>query len=85
MNALEGGDEKGQRPEALAQFAQSAREGEESPKKTTADTETAPRPTSNADKHEVATRLLNEGADGEHPDPHEEGVDKLPDRIRDRG
>ena len=76
---------RAQRPEALAQFAQSARDGEESPKKPTADEETAPRTDLNADKHEVATRLLNEGAEGEHPDPHEEGVDKLPDRIIDRG
>ena len=75
----------GERPEALAQFAQSAREGEDSPKKPTADRETAPRPTSNTDKHDVATRLLEEGAEGEHPDPHEEGVDRLPDRILDRG
>lgn len=80
VNALEG-----ERPEALRQFAQSAREGEESPKSPTADRETAPKPTSNADKHGVATRLLNEGAEGEHPDPHEEGVDRLPDRILDRG
>lgn len=87
VSALEGGakDEQGQRPEALAQFAQSARDGEKSPKKPTADAETAARPTDNADKHEVATRLLNEGAEGEHPDPHEEGVDRLPDRILDRG
>lgn len=80
VNALDG-----ERPEALAQFAQSARDGEDSPKKPTADTETAPRPTSNKDKHAVATRLLSDGAEGEHPDPHEEGVDKLPDRILDRG
>lgn len=75
----------GERPEALAQFAQSARDGEESPKKPTADHETAPRRTSNTDKHEVATKILHDGAEGEHPDPHEEGVDKLPDRILDRG
>lgn len=77
--------EGGERPEALAQFAQSARKGEDSPKAPTADEETAPEPASNADKHDVATRLLNEGAEGKHPDPHEEGVDKLPDRIIDRG
>jgi hypothetical protein len=33
----------------------------------------------------VATRILHEGAEGEHPDPHAEGVDQLPDRIIDRG
>jgi hypothetical protein len=76
--------EGGERPEALAQFAQSAREGEDSPKENEADQDTAPEPASNADKHDVATRLLNEGAEGNHPDPHEEGVDKLPDRIIDR-
>ncbi|WP_421695324.1 hypothetical protein [Aestuariivirga sp.] len=76
---------EGERPEALAQFAESARDGEESPKELTADEETAPRPTSNRDKHDVATRLLHEGAEGEHPDPKAEGVDKLPDRIIDRG
>lgn len=77
-------EEGGERPEALAQFAQSSREGEDSPKDNQADQETAPEPTSNADKHEVATRLLNEGAEGKHPDPHEEGIDKLPDRITGR-
>lgn len=83
VEALEG--TPSERPEALAQFAESAREGEDSPKPLTADDETKPRPTSNRDKHEVATRLLNEGADGEQPDPHAEGVDRLPDRIIDRG
>ena len=88
VNALEGEahekEDAGERPEALAQFAQSARKGEDSPKKPNADEETAPEPASNADKHDVATRLLNEGAEGKHPDPHEEGVDRLPDRIIDR-
>lgn len=77
--------EQGERPEALAQFAESARHGEESPKSPTADKETAPRPASNEDKHEVAASLLNEGAGGENPDPHAHGVDRLPDRIIDRG
>jgi len=40
---------------------------------------------SNADKHEVAARILKKGADGHKPDPKEEGVDQLPDRIIDRG
>lgn len=86
VNALDGPRApEGERPEALAQFAQSAREGEESPKEETADRETAPRPTSNRDKHEVAERLLRKGAEGQAPDPHEEGADRLPDRIIDRG
>jgi len=73
----------GQRPEALAEFAQSAREGndEKASKTLSADEHTAPIPTSNRDKHEVAERLLHEGVEGEHPDPKKKGVDKLPDRI----
>lgn len=86
VNALDGAREtEGERPEALAQFARSAREGEQSSKEKTADRETTPRPTSNRDKHEVAERLLHKGAEGETPDPREEGADKLPDRIIDRG
>lgn len=91
VTALEGGGASqqdhpaGQRPEALSQFAESAREGEDQPKDLTADRETAPKPTSNRDKHEVATNILNDGAQGEHPDPKAEGVDRLPDRIVDRG
>lgn len=80
VNALDG-----ERPEALAQFARSAREGEQSSKEKTADRETTPRPTSNRDKHEVAERLLRKGTEGETPDPREEGADKPPDRIIDRG
>lgn len=74
---------EGQRPEALAQFAQSAREknSEKAGKKLTADRHTEPLPTDNADKHEAATKLLNEGAKGSKPDPDEAGVDRLPDRI----
>lgn len=79
------GDRDGQRPEPLRQFAESAREGEDAPKELEADAETRPRPVSNRTKHEVATRLLHEGAEGEHPDPKAEGVDQLPDRIIDRG
>ena len=85
VHALEGDSGKGQRPEALRQFAESAREGEDSPKPLTADRQTAPRPVSNKDKHGVATRILHDGAEGEHPDPKEEGADRLPDRIVDRG
>jgi hypothetical protein len=83
VNDLE--DKDGQRPEALRQFAQSAREGEDSRKDLEADAETAPRPASNAVKHKVATRILHDGAEGEHPDPRAEGADQLPDRIIDRG
>ena len=67
---------------APAQFAQSAREGEESPKKPTADKGRAPySPTWKSTRSQPGS--LKDGAEGEHPDPHDEGVDKLPDRIRD--
>ena len=79
------GDQDGQRPEALRQLAESARDGEDAPKDLEADGETAPRPSSNKVKHKVATRILHEGAEGEHPDPHAEGLDQLPDRVIDRG
>ena len=46
-----------ERPEALAQFAESAR-GQKS-KKLTADEHTAPIPTDNREKHKVAETLLN--------------------------
>ena len=70
-----------QRPEALAQFAESARDSETSPKHLDADNETAPIATDNAVKHDVATKLLNEGAHGREPDPDAAGEDRLPDRI----
>lgn len=72
-----------QRPEALAQFAQSAREENSGnvDKKLNADRHTAPIPADNADKHDVATEILNEGAHGSKPDPKDAGADKLPDRI----
>jgi hypothetical protein len=78
--------EGGQRPEALAQFAESAREdsGETLPKELTANAETAPIPTDNVVKHEVATQLLNDGAHGLEPDPDAAGEDRLPDRINTR-
>jgi len=79
------GDSDGQRPEALRQLAESAREGEDAPKSLVADRKTKPQPAPNPVKHRVATRILHEGAEGEHPDPHAEGVDQLPDRIIDRG
>ncbi len=75
----------GQRPEALAQFAKSARK--QAPGKSTAtlvaDAETAPMLADNADKHGVATELLHEGATGRLPDPEEAGAKELPDRIVD--
>ena len=74
-----------QRPEALAQFAKSARR--QAPGKSTAtlvaDDETSPMPEENEDKHAVATELLHEGATGRHPDPDKAGADDLRDRIVD--
>jgi hypothetical protein len=74
---------EGERPEALAQFGQSAREENsgKSAKDIVADDETAPMPTDNPTKHDVATKLLNEGAHGKKPDPDAAGEDRLPDRI----
>ena len=78
-------DPGGERPEALAQFAEAAREdkGKPAPREQAADAHSQPIDTSNPDKHDVATRLLEEGALGDEPDPKEAGVDKLPDRIVD--
>ena len=75
----------GERPESLAQFAQSARQqnSDKVPKPLQADEHTAPIPTSNRDKHQVATELLQQGALEVEPDPQEAGVEKLPDRIID--
>ncbi len=70
-----------QRPEALAEFAESARKTPDTRKKLGADAHTAPIPTSNRDKHDVATRLLDQGAHEHEADPDEAGEDKLPDRI----
>ncbi len=70
-----------ERPEALAQFAESARRGEEAGViglKATA--RTAPIPTDPKLKDEAATRVLAEGATGQDL-AAEEYVDRLPDRI----
>ena len=74
---------KDQRPEALAQFGESAREENpaQSSKSLKANAETSPVPTDNRDKHDVATRLLNDGAHGVKPDPDVAGEDRLPNRI----
>jgi hypothetical protein len=71
-----------ERPEVLAQFGKSARKPDQSQvARLEADRETKPIPTDNRDKHDIATTLLREGAEGETPDPKEAGVDELPDRI----
>ena len=80
-----GPDPGGERPESLAQFAQSVRQknSDKAPKPLQADEHTAPIPTSNREKHQVATELLQQGALEEEPDPQDAGVEKLPDRIID--
>lgn len=72
-----------QRPEALAQFAETARtEKRRDRPGLVADQSTAPIPTSSDAKDEAATKVLQEGATGrEHG--AEEAIDKLPDRIFD--
>ena len=79
---------KKQRPEALAKFAQSAREknkahaGHASGKdELTADRHTKPIPTDPDKKQDAATRVLREGATGKDHGS-DEVIDKLPDRIR---
>lgn len=73
-----------QQPEALAEFAESARKnpvtGEDDGKPLTATEHTSPIPAGNKAKHDAATKILNEGATGEDRDT-EEAVGKLPDRI----
>jgi hypothetical protein len=70
-----------QRPEALAQFAETARaERREDRPGPIAKTGTSPLPTDPKDKDEAATKVLQEGAAGiDHG--AEEAIDKLPDRI----
>jgi len=72
-----------QRPEALAQFAETARADQRKDRPgLIADEATAPIPTSSEAKDEAATKVLREGATGEDVGA-EEAIDKLPDRILD--
>ena len=70
-----------QRPEALAQFAETARtdKREERPG-LVADRETKPIPTNSKKKDDAATKVLQEGATGQDHGA-EEAIEKLPDRI----
>ena len=74
-----------ERPEALAQFAETARRQQDSghpgKKPLTADEHTVPIPEDNAVKHDAATRVLQEGATGEDHGA-DEAVKKTQDRIR---
>jgi hypothetical protein len=73
-----------QLPEALSEFAESARNDNQVQKKQKkpleADEHTKPKAEDNAAKHDAATRVLNEGATGEDRDA-DEAVKDLPDRI----
>ena len=72
-----------QRPEALAEFAESARASDPAgdDKSLNSDEHTNPIPVNLKKEQEIATRILAAGAKGEKPDPDEAGVDELPDRI----
>lgn len=72
-----------QRPEALAQFAETARSDQRKDRPgLIADEATTPIPTDPEAKDEAATKVLWEGATGEDSGA-EEAIDKLPDRILD--
>jgi hypothetical protein len=75
---------KKQQPEALAEFAESARndsqKGSSDAKPLEADEHTKPMPEDNAKKHDAATRILHEGATGEDQNS-EDAVEDIPDRI----
>lgn len=74
-----------QRPEALAQFAETARTSKKKDRPgLVADKGNAPIPTDSKAKDEAATKVLQEGATGEDHGA-EEAIDKLPDRIRESG
>lgn len=78
-------EQKKVQPEALAQFAEAARKdihGETAPRSMEAKGETKPLAAPNKTKHEVAEKLLSQGARGEEPDPQSAGEDRLPDRTR---
>ena len=74
-----------ERPEALAEFAETARKqqdtGTPGRKRLTADEHTVPIPEENALKHDAATKVLQEGATGEDHGA-EAAVKRTQDRIR---
>lgn len=76
-----------ERPEALAEFAETARREKQKgpvPKPLTANEHTMPIPEDNAKKHDAATRVLQEGATGEDRGA-EEAVRRTQDRIIESG
>ena len=76
---------EGERPEALAKFAEVARNGDGKPVRngTEATAETAPIPTDPAQKQDAATRVLREGV-LKQDQGAEEAIDRLPDRTAPR-
>jgi hypothetical protein len=77
---------EGQQPEALATFAEAARNGGRKPDEIgpTATPETAPIPVASAAKQKAAAKVLAEGATGRDHGA-EAAVDALPDRTRKGG
>ena len=75
-------NKKGQRPEALATFAEASRHDGVKPSNLglTADEHTAPIATNSKDKDIAATKVLQEGVTGKDKGA-DEAIDKLPDRI----
>ncbi|WID96058.1 hypothetical protein QO058_25520 [Bosea vestrisii] len=78
-------DPKGQRPEALATFAASARNDGKKPEEIGLEATEATKPlvTSPEKKHDAATKVLREGVLGKDQGA-DEAIDKLPDRTRRR-
>ncbi|MDO8353937.1 MAG: hypothetical protein Q7T14_10780 [Aestuariivirga sp.] len=76
---------EGERPEALAKFAEAARNGDGKPVRngTEATAETAPIPTDLAQKQDAATRVLREGV-LKQDQGADEAIDRLPDRTAPR-
>jgi hypothetical protein len=76
---------EGERPEALAKFAEVARNGDGKPVRsgTEATAETAPIPTDPAQKQDAATRVLREGV-LKQDQGADEAIDRLPDRTAPR-
>lgn len=76
---------EGERPEALAKFAEVARNGDGNPVRngTEATAETAPIPTDPTQKQDAATRVLREGV-LKQDQGADEAIDRLPDRTAPR-
>ena len=81
-NTLDEETVEGERPEALAKFAEVARNDDGKPVRngTEATAETAPIPTDPAQKQDAATRVLREGV-LKQDQGADEAIDRLPDRT----